>query len=1797
MRAKLQRIVSMILVVAVLIPSGWLLPAVGAADAETVVLEQSFEDGLTGGWYSFNCDETAQTVVSSVYDTQALHLKDRDSTSCSPAIDLELEEGHTYDIILKVRSASADQGHVTMKTTFADQEDSYVWISSEDWENDPIISADWTTFTIQSYAVPGGATSQTMYIETTETTGDIYVDDVRIVDTTDTGPSEIPVVLYHKIVETPSNEWTDTSIEDFQKHMAYLDEHGYTTLTADQYVQILEGEVDAPENPILLTFDDATPDFITEVIPVLNEYSMNAVLFVVSDWIGGDYSMTEAQLQEVAELSNISIENHSKTHDKEMWEDVNMSKADAVAEITAANAYIHGITGKDPSLLAYPYGAYNANAIAAAEENGIKYAFKVGYPNGEGNYEMARYYVRDTSLSQFAALIGGPEVPVDGTWEQVALYDFEDDSTGWGPHGESTVSMSDDAYEGAQALLVSERTADWHGANLGGLKSGSKHRITAYVKLAAGEAASTIKVTENNDSYTTVVGATAITDAEWVKLESEYNATASQIYFEVAEPTASFLIDSVKLEQYVASTHDPADPYRYDFDDESAQGWGVRGDGELSFVTDDVKSEPYALQHSGRTDTWNGPSLDVLDIMQIQDGTYSIKGFARLPDKTGEASTVKLSLEYKVAGADTKWHTISQAEVSDSDWFELSGEYVLPEDMEALTLYIESSDVNDVIVIDDFEIKLAKAPQIDDLYDYETGLQGWVARSGVETLQLTAEANQTEGGTQGLAVTVPEQYNAALLDITGQMYKHHEYELSVWVKMAPGEEASRLRISIENDDTYPNVSDTLTINDEEWVQLTGTFQLRNTPASLLTYVEIADSYGEDRTFYMDDFSIKYVGPLEGPLPVQTDLAPIRDVYQDYFLIGNIVSARDFDGDRLTLLKHHHNVVTAENAMKPDYAYDADREFDLADENALVDQALAEGLPMHGHVLVWHQQMPTWLSTAEDGSPLAEEEALANLRTHITTVMESYGDKVISWDVVNEAMSDNPPNPTDWKASLRTSPWKSALGDDYVEQSFRIAREVLDAHPEWKDIKLYYNDYNDDNQNKAEAIYQMVKEINESYAEEHPGELLIDGIGMQAHYNLNTKPENVKSSLEKFTSLGVEVSVTELDITAGGNNEISEQEAIRQGYLYAQLFKLYKEHADTHGNLARVTFWGLDDSTSWRSETPPLLFDSQLQAKPAYYAVIDPDKFLAENEPEEIEAKHATAVFGTPTIDGVIDGVWSKTPALPIDSYQLAWQGASGTAKVLWDAQNLYVLMQVNDAQLDKSSVNAHEQDSVEVFLDENNAKLFSYDEDDGQYRVNFDNETSFNPPSLADGFESATVVSGTNYVVEMKLPFKTITPSNNMQIGFDAQINDAKDGGRQSVATWNDTTGQGYQDPSVFGVLTLSEKPPRRGGGGGGPGGAPGGVTVDADGNATAEVDEADFQEALDQAQGSRLKINIAGTEDAATVSVKLPLDSLQSAAESGIQRVEVDTGIAAVELPLSLFTGLSDASQVELNVSKVDPADLPEEVREKVGDNPVFDFTLQAGEQVISEFAPNQKVRVSYPYELQEGEKPGRVVVYYIAEDGRLEVIKNGHYNPATGQVHFKTQHFSQYTALHVEASFDDLAQAAWAQDSIEALAAREIVHGVTSDSFMPGKEMTRAQYVQMLVQAFDLAAEGADASFSDVDEEAWYYESIAIAHELGVVYGKDDGSFGVHDSISRQDMAVMTFRVIEALELSLPSVNEAVDFTDQVSIADYAQAAVTAMQQAAIITGMDDGEFAPKASANRAQAAVILYQLLSEL
>ena len=162
-------------------------------------------------------------------------------------------------------------------------------------------------------------------------------------------------------------------------------------------------------------------------------------------------------------------------------------------------------------------------------------------------------------------------------------------------------------------------------------------------------------------------------------------------------------------------------------------------------------------------------------------------------------------------------------------------------------------------------------------------------------------------------------------------------------------------------------------------------------------------------------------------------------------------------------------------------------------------------------------------------------------------------------------------------------------------------------------------------------------------------------------------------------------------------------------------------------------------------------------------------------------------------------------ALFIVLWVLGQSGSTGLVKTLWDSQYLYLYAIVTDKLLSKAANNAYEQDSFEVFIDQNNAKTTTYQVDDGQYRINFDNETTFNGGASPDLLTSATKITPDGYIVELAIKFDAIEPQEGMLIGFDVQVNNDENGNgiRDSVVTWNDSTHQGYQNTSGLGVLLL----------------------------------------------------------------------------------------------------------------------------------------------------------------------------------------------------------------------------------------------------------------------------------------------------------------------------------------------------------------------------------------------------------
>jgi len=328
---------------------------------------------------------------------------------------------------------------------------------------------------------------------------------------------------------------------------------------------------------------------------------------------------------------------------------------------------------------------------------------------------------------------------------------------------------------------------------------------------------------------------------------------------------------------------------------------------------------------------------------------------------------------------------------------------------------------------------------------------------------------------------------------------------------------------------------------------------------------------------------------------------LKDFYSNYFPIGVAVGLRNLRGDESVLIKKQFNSLTAENAMKMAPLQPKEGEFYWKAADSIVNFAVKNGIKIRGHNLCWHQQTPDWMFKDGD-KQVSKETLLKRLKTHINTVVGRYKGKIYAWDVVNEAIDDNPAN------FLRNSKWFEICGEDFITKAFEYAHE---ADP---GAKLYYNDYNSELPEKRERIYKLLKSLKDKGVP-------IDGVGLQAHWSLKSPTEaDLRTAIERYSSLGLKIQFTELDISIypwekdrrakrpGESDQFTADLEVRQAAKYAMVFNVFRAYKDV---ITNVTFWNVSDRHSWLDEYPvmgrknyPLLFDANLQPKKAYWEVIN-----------------------------------------------------------------------------------------------------------------------------------------------------------------------------------------------------------------------------------------------------------------------------------------------------------------------------------------------------------------------------------------------------------------------------------------------------------------------------------------------------------------------------------------------------------------------------------------------------------------
>ncbi|WP_409345093.1 glycerophosphodiester phosphodiesterase family protein [Paenibacillus sp. MBLB4367] len=377
-----------------------------------------------------------------------------------------------------------------------------------------------------------------------------------------------------------------------------------------------------------------------------------------------------------------------------------------------------------------------------------------------------------------------------------------------------------------------------------------------------------------------------------------------------------------------------------------------------------------------------------------------------------------------------------------------------------------------------------------------------------------------------------------------------------------------------------------------------------------------------------------------------------------------------------------------------------------------------------------------------------------------------------------------------------------------------------------------------------------------------------------------------------------------------------------------------------------------------------------------------------------------------------------------------------------------------------------------------------------------------------------------------------------------------------------------------------------------------------ANSTAKAAINAEEFAKALKGTETGedgvkKIRIEVKGSQGAANVELSLPPEAFAQM-EMNL-RIEIVTEHAVVTLPSNfLKNGQGKAGEaVSLVVSKVDHSQLSPAQQQQIGSSPVINLDVKQNGQVRAWSNPEAPVQVSIPYtpSAAEMKNPNGIVIWYLGAGGKAEAVPSGKFDPAAKSVRFTVNHFSRYAVAFVDKTFADLAAHAWAKASIDALAARDVIQGMEADAYGPALDMTRADFVTILVRALGLQAAIGD-NFKDVTSSDYYYETVGIAKKLGLIEGQDGNSFNPKGKISRQDLFTIVSRALsKTSKLSLSgSASVLAGYSDGSKVAAYAIDSVSGLIAAGLVEGSGNA-LNPEGFATRAETAVMMNRILNKI
>ncbi|MBO3088692.1 endo-1,4-beta-xylanase [Cellulomonas dongxiuzhuiae] len=1015
-----------------------------------------------------------------------------------------------------------------------------------------------------------------------------------------------------------------------------------------------------------------------------------------------------------------------------------------------------------------------------------------------------------------AALVAAPLVTIGSAAvaapTEVLSSTFETSVSPWVGRGDATAVRTEaDARTGAGSMLVSGRTSNWHGAATSIAPifvSGGTYELSAWVKLAPGEADTTIKATvaEMPEAYRGVTTDVAVTDDAWVELTGTYTraatVTGGDLYFEAAGATTSFLVDDVVIvgEAPVVTPPTETVDQTFDFEDGTLQGWAPRANTEGPATVEVIDSGAHggtrAVRVSDRVSQGQGLLLDVTDVLTAHQ-QYEYEAWVRFDDEPGD---IVLSV-HTVTDGESTFSNIATSTVT-TDWTRISGTFTMPSFGTAAEVYFETPYASgaagdtSTFLVDDIRITSPEL-EVQDLTplhetvpfpmgvaidDRETvGSPGQLAARHFD--QITAENHMKPYAWYAADRSFRmDPVARTLLDTAVEEDLRVYGHVLVWHGQNPGQVDA-------NDDGIPTTPGWMFYGDDGELLTSSEEDQATLSARMRTHIfSVAEAISDEYGLFGSDTNPLVAWDVVNEVIADGGENPDGLRRSQWF---NVLGENFIDLAFRYADEAFNEEYAAEGTDRPvtlfinDYSTEAvakqDRYF------ALVERLLSRGVPLDGVGHQFHVSLTTPVAALE--AALTRFEALPVTQA-VTELDVATGTPVTEAKLVEQGY--------------------------YYRDAFDLFRAKADSLFSVTVWGLY--DFRswvvnngapllfDDNLRAKPAYYgaaglDLPGRI--ASAESFGGEVAVDEAAVDAPEweQLPFEPigeEGVAGGLQTrwtadaLTVLAEVPATTDaLRVTLGE----ATYDVPRSGE--GDLPSVWAEHGDGLRVVLQAPLDGADvgdvlafnlgvvqgeQVTTWSGGAGSL-------------SLIEPLSYL------EVPAASA----GVPEIDGTVDDAWEGIPAVTTSKQVNGAGTATAAVRTVWDEDTLYVLAEVTDPDVDVTGSDPWIQDSVEVYLDAGNAKNGAYRPQDTQIRISADNAVSFGTGDLAEQearVQTATSRTDEGYLVELAVDLLGFGGANTVH-GVDFQVNDATGGGRIGITNWADPTSQGYQSTARWGVAKL----------------------------------------------------------------------------------------------------------------------------------------------------------------------------------------------------------------------------------------------------------------------------------------------------------------------------------------------------------------------------------------------------------